>query len=294
MVNTIVPTSHAGERVDGGPGFEVIGDGEPASPVVMSVPHAGQVYPASLLAALRLPSATLTMLEDRHVDRIARAARHGETLMIQQRARAWIDLNRGEDERDPLVDEGADRSAPVTQSLKLRSGLGLVPRRAGRAGDLWRRRFSDAEVRARLASDYHPYHAAIAQLLARAHARFGTAVLLDLHSMPPLGGDSPRVVLGDRFGRSAAARFVARAEAAMVPAGWKTALNSPYAGGNILSRHGRPAAGIHAIQVELDRSLYLDARLREPGDGFAATVAAVSRLAEALADEAIGRRLAAE
>lgn len=268
-------------------GIEAIGDDPPSSPVVISVPHAGRVYPAPLLAALRVAPAVLVALEDRHVDAVARLARRDEALLIQRRARAWIDLNRGEDERDPRVDEGAPIDTPASRSVKLRSGLGLVPRRAGRAEELWRGRFGDADIVARIAADHRPYHAALASALARAWARFGTAVLLDLHSMPSLGTGGARVVLGDRFGRSAAARFVARAEAAVAPTGWRVALNNPYAGGHILDRHGRPQAGIHALQLELDRSLYLDARLDTPGPGLERTAALVARIASALADEAV-------
>ena len=275
-------------------GFDRFGTaGPPASPIVISVPHAGRDYPPALLAALRVPAATLATLEDRHVDAVAHAARGGDAMIVQRRGRAWIDLNRGEEERDPRVDEGA---VPGPPSAKLRSGLGLVPRRGGAGGDLWRRRFSDAEVAARITGDHRPYHQALATALATARRRFGVAVLVDLHSMPPLGSDNARIVLGDRFGRSAADRFVARAAAVATASGHRVSLNAPYAGAHILDRHGHPAAGIHALQVELDRSLYLDARLDRLGPGFAATATLVGRMVAALADEALAdrRRLAAE
>ena len=257
----------------------------PASPVVISVPHAGRTYPPPLRAALRLPRSALLALEDRHADAVAEGARTGETMFVQQLGRAWIDLNRREDERDPGVDEGA-ASAPAVASAKLRSGLGLVPRRAG-AGDLWRRRFTDAEIGARIEADYRPYHAALTAALAATRARFGVAVLLDVHSMPPLGRAAARVVIGDRFGRSAAARFVSRIEAVAAAAGHETAINTPYAGSHILDCHARPDAGIHAVQLELDRSLYLDARFDRPGAGLIATAALLRRMLAALADEAL-------
>lgn len=261
-------------------GFDQIGGDAPQSPVIMSVPHGGREYPPELLNALRTPIAALRTLEDRHVDTVARAARTGETMLIQRRARAWIDLNRAEEERDPRVDAGA---APGASSPRLRSGLGLVPRRASGVGDLWRGLFPATAIDARIANDHRPYHARLAQLLLAARARWGVAVLLDLHSMPPLGPGEPRVVIGDRFGRSAGARFTARLEEAC---GVPHALNAPYAGGHIVERHGRPHLGIHALQLELDRSLYLDARLDAPGPGLAATVRLVRRCLDALADEA--------
>ena len=267
-------------------GFERWGDDPPASPVVISVPHAGRDYPLPLRAALRVSVVAAAALEDRYVDAVALAARANETLLVQRRARAWIDLNRGEDERDPQSDEGAP-PLPAGAS-KAGSGLGLVPRRVAPAGDLWRRRWSDVEVRARIATDHRPYHRALAEALAAARRHWGVAVLLDLHSMPPLTGAShgTRIVLGDRFGRAADARFMARADAVVAAAGLPVAFNVPYAGGHVLDRHGRPAAGVHAIQLELDRSLYLDSALDRPGPGLARVAQMVRQMVAALADEA--------
>ena len=265
-------------------GFDLIGAAVPNSPVVLSVPHAGREYPTALLAALRVPATALTALEDRHVDAVALAARGMETLLVQRRGRAWIDLNRGEDERDPAVEEGV--RPPAMLSAKLRSGLGLVPRRTGQAGDLWRRRFTAAEVTTRIAADHRPYHLALATLLSAARARFGIAVLLDVHSMPPLGPGRPRVVIGDRFGRSASPRLVACAMAAARDAGRTCALNTPYAGGHITARHGRPNQAIHALQVEFDRSLYLDLALDRPGEGLADTAKLLRAMIDALCKEA--------
>ncbi len=266
--------------------FDRLGAPLPSSPVVISVPHAGREYPLALKTALRVPLAALLPLEDRLVDAVARAARTDQTMLVQRRARAWIDLNRAEHERDPLLDEGAPRIGAAQQSAKLRSGLGLVPRRVSGAGDLWARRFSDAEVTTRISEDHRPYHAAIAAALQAAHARFGVAVLFDLHSMPPLGPGGTRIVLGDRFGHAAAPRFVDRVETACTAHGFTVARNAPYAGGHILERHARPEIGIHAIQVELDRTLYLDRKLYAPGAGFARVVDLVRAALAALADEA--------
>ena len=284
--------------MDDAPPFDRHGPPEPTGPVVLSVPHAGRDYPLALRAALRVPAVQLVVLEDRHVDRVALAARIGETVFVQQRARAWIDLNRAEHERDPRVDDGAAAGGQPLQSAKLRSGLGLVPRRAARSGDLWCRRFAADEIAARIRCDHRPYHAALAQALAAARARFGIAVLLDLHSMPPLGegNDATRLVFGDRFGRSAGARFVARLEGEAEAAGLRHALNSPYAGGHVLERHGAPGAGIHAVQIEICRSLYLDGALDQPGPGLARTAALLRRMIDAIEDEALAQpgALAAE
>ena len=275
--------------------FDRWGSADPVSPVIISVPHAGREYPPALLAALRVPVAALAGLEDRHVDAVALGARGIETMLVQRRGRAWIDLNRAEQERDPRVDDGALSGRTVPPSPRLRSGLGLVPRRVSGAGDLWRGRFTGAAIEARIAADHRPYHTALQALLRAARAKFGVAVLLDLHSMPPLMAGEPQVVIGDRFGRSAGARFVTRLEAVVMAAGVSCGRNQPYAGGDITERHGRPSLGIHAVQVELDRSLYLDDRLDLPGAGVGATAALVRRLIDVLAEEAGGSlALAAE
>lgn len=263
------------------------------SPVVLSVPHAGRDYPLPLRAALRVPLASLLPLEDRHADTLTAAARGAETLFVARRARAWIDLNRAEHERDPRIDEGAPPMHESAMSLKLRSGLGLVPRRVGGA-DLWRRRFADEEVRQRIEHDHRPYHAALAGALAAARDRFGVAVLLDIHSMPPLATGSARLVIGDRFGRSAAARFIGRIEGAVHAAGIRSAVNTPYAGGHVLDRHADAAGGIHAIQIEIDRTLYLDRRRETPGPGFETSTALLRRIIDAVADEALPLPAAAQ
>ena len=268
------------------PPFERLGAMPPMSPVVMSVPHAGREYPLALKTALRVPLSGLLPLEDRLVDAVAKAARTNQTAIVQTRARAWIDLNRREDERDPAIDEGAAPTPLAQQSAKLRSGLGLVPRRTSGAGDLWARRFTDAEITTRIVEDHRPYHDAVGEALKAARAKFGVAILLDIHSMPPLGLGSARIVIGDRFGHAADGRFVDVAEAACVTHGFSTARNAPYAGGHILERHAEPGNGIHGLQLELDRTLYLDRKHHAPGAGFARVVDLIRALLAALAEEA--------
>ncbi|WP_322965111.1 N-formylglutamate amidohydrolase [Sphingomonas fuzhouensis] len=275
-----------------GASFQTFGDPVPLGPVVISVPHGGRAYSPELVAALRVPVAAVMGLEDRLIDLVAMAARGDEPMLVQTVPRAWIDLNRDERERDPLIDAGATMAPRA--SAKLRSGLGLVPRRVAGHGDIWARRFSDAEIMARIEGDHRPYHRALAERLAAVRARFGVAVLLDLHSMPPLGavGLVPRIVIGDRHGTTAATRLVRRIEAEARGHGIAVTRNAPYAGGHVVERHGDPRRGIHAIQLELDRSLYLDAALEAPGPGFDATVTLVRHILAALAAEALGQPVA--
>lgn len=262
---------------------------------MLSVPHAGRDYPLPLRAALRVPLTAIRALEDRYADALALGAHEIETLFVAERPRAWIDLNRSEQERDPRLDDGAQMGGPPL-SAKLRSGLGLVPRRVGNSGDIWSRRLSGDEVGIRIREDHRPYHAALAEALAAARTRFGVAVLLDLHSMPPLGDAavSPRLVLGDRFGKTAAARFLGRIEGVARAHGVACTSNAPYSGGHILERHGDPRRGVHAIQLEFDRTLYLDAALDQPGPGLRATVAMLRAIIDSVADEALPGALAAE
>lgn len=275
--------------------FKRYGANLPAGPILLSVPHAGRDYPLALQNSIRVPLRALQILEDRYVDAVAVAARRNETLFVAERARAWIDLNRAEDERDPRLDDGA-RIGGAPLSIKLRSGLGLVPRRITRAGDFWSRRLSGAEVEARIASDHRPYHEALAEGLQSARERFGVAVLLDIHSMPPLTGNArqPHIVIGDRFGRAAGANYVKRVESVLRSHNILYAKNAPYAGGHILDRQSNPRRGIHAIQLEIDRSLYLDSALDGPGPGMPAVIAIVRQIIDALADEALPAAMAAE
>jgi len=277
------------------PSFVRYGPLEPVTPVVLAVPHAGRDYPLPLRAAIRVPLAALKGLEDRYADALGLDARREETLFVAERARAWIDLNRAEHERDPRLDDGAAKIGQP-QSAKLRSGLGLVPRRVGNSGDIWQHRLSADEVDQRIATDHRPYHAAIAAALAAARARFGVAVLIDVHSMPSLGAveTAPRLVLGDRFGKSAAARFTGRIEGVARAHGIAIAANAPYSGGYVLERHGEPRRGVHAIQLEFDRALYLDAALDGPGAGLPATVRLLRAIIDAVTDEALPSALAAE
>ncbi len=259
----------------------------PATPLVVSIPHAGRDYAPALLTASLLPVETLAALEDRHADRLADGlAALGVTVFIARRPRAWIDLNRDERELDPVMLATPPRPGRLLVSPKVRGGLGLVPRRIAGAGEIWRRKLTDAEVEARLADDHRPWHDAIASALSAARARFGVALLLDLHSMPPLsprpGEITPRLVIGDRHGRSAGQGFVDRLHAIAATAGHPVARNQPYAGGHTLDRHGRPSAGIHAIQLEVDRSLYLAPDLRRVGPGLPATTALIGHMAKGL------------
>lgn len=276
---------HHGERL-----FSLAGLAEARLPVVVAVPHAGRDYPDEVLANARVQPDALERLEDRHADMlISRLAGSGCVTLVAHAARAWIDLNRAPSELDPQMIVNAQRSAFGQPSAKVRGGLGLVPRRLADHGELWSRPWTRESIAARIARLHTPYHQTLADTLASLHARFGCALLIDLHSMPPLRSDAeeppPGIVIGDRFGRSANGRLCDLAVRTLTQAGYCVALNHPYAGGYVLERHGRPLRNIHALQVEIDRSLYLDAGLNQPGQGLDAVRTLVRDLAITLAED---------
>lgn len=276
------------------PPFRRAGPARPASPVVISVPHAGRAYSPALLRAARLPREKLETLEDRLVDRLVwRALAAGSVGIIACAPRAEIDLNREEREIDPSTIIPPPPARSVVQSSRSRGGLGLIPSRIPGLGSIWRQRTPQDEVRRRLETIHRPYHAALGQALAEAHAAFGIAILLDCHSMPPRDpklGEAP-LVLGDRHGSSIAPQLLDSARAAAHAHGFSTACNIPYAGGHITALHGRPAEGVHALQLEIDRALYLDDKLKAPGPGFDDVARLIEAIASALAERALADRL---
>jgi len=271
------------------PPFIVHGPQVPSSPVVLSVPHAGRDYPAALLRDSRLTARQLELLEDRHADRLAEPAIDaGFATIIACRARAWIDLNRHEREIDPEMIDPRPASEGLIRSAKVTGGLGLMPRRLRGSGDILHRRVSAACLEERIARDHRPYHARLAAMLRAARERFGVAILLDLHSMPPPAGGWD-VVVGDLFGRSAHGRFPWLVRDIVAGQGYQVAMNTPYAGGHILSTHGAPARGIHAIQIEIDRTLYLESDQSSARADLGGIDALILQLAGALAEQALGR-----
>ena len=262
------------------PWFERLGPREAATPLVCAVPHAGRDYPAALLAASIVPVAVLEQLEDRHADLlIAKLVDFGAVAIVARVARAWIDLNRSEEDLDPALRDPPGSGPP--QTARARSGLGLLPHRIGPRG-LWREPPSPASAAARILHVHRPYHQAIADALAAACLKFGHAVLIDCHSMPTLGGPRPaRIVIGDGHGRSAGKGVAAEIAQAARARGTTAALNAPYAGAHGIARHGRPDNNIHALQIEVDRALYLERDMRTPSAGLEPAQALLVELARA-------------
>ncbi len=278
------------------PAYMVQNENLECPPVLICVPHAARHYPQALTRNLRLPAEVLLRLEDRYADLLARkAAGAGICVLTAKAPRAWIDMNRAPGDIDADMLSDADTGDFGQMSAKARGGLGLIPRRLSGHGDIWRAKWTRADVSQRVARYHTPYHHKISQLLGDMRARCGGAVLLDLHSMPSIPSrydEKPvRIVVGDRFGRAASGRMsetvLALAERGSneSPEMFETRLNHPYAGGYALERHGRPENNVHAIQLEIDRALYLDEAGREPVNGVHAVGTMVREMALALADE---------
>ncbi|RIV88693.1 N-formylglutamate amidohydrolase [Aurantiacibacter xanthus] len=281
-------------------------------PVLIAVPHAGRIYPSDLLARMRNPAIASVRLEDRLIDLVAEqvALETGADLLVARAPRAMIDLNRATDDIDwDMVAGGPPTLEWATlprfaAGRRSRSGLGLVPRRLSGMGELWRQRLTPADLAARIDEVHRPYHSELEASLERLRDRWGAALLIDLHSMPPLGpkegaGRAVDFVIGDRFGASCDGMLVQSALSHLSVGRWLASHNRPYAGGYVLDRHGAPARGIHAMQVEVCRQVYLEETMHEPGPGLGEVVSTLVGLVRLLADEVSlrsgnGHALAAE
>jgi N-formylglutamate deformylase len=249
------------------PGFSLSGDLDGRWPLVMTSPHSGREYPADFLASARLGLPQLRRAEDVLVDQLL-AGVSGVPVMCARFGRAFLDLNRAADELDPAMFEGGLK-VPARNSERVEAGLGVVPRAVGVGLDIYRGKLPAAEAARRIRALHVPWHQRIEALLAQAQARHGFAILLDCHSMPrPAGVMPPQIVIGDRQGRSASPALVALIEQHFASAGWRVARNNPYAGGHTTVHHGRPGLAVHAVQIEIDRTLYMDAGRMVPGAGF--------------------------
>ena len=258
--------------------------------MLLSVPHSGRDYPDWLIALATAGKPALTGLEDPLVDRLVwRALQRGCGAVIARTPRAAVDCNRAEDEVDPSVVDGARRGRV---SARARGGLGIVPARTQQHGYLWRRAITPKQLDERLSQAHRPYHEAIEAQLDALAGRFGCALLLDCHSMPPPPDDVPALVFGDCRGKTADGWISSEAIAIARRTGFEAGLYDPFGGGHVIERHSRPAEGIDALQIEIDRRVYLDERLQRPGKGFDKVASLLEALAVELGQELIGRQFA--
>ncbi len=256
------------------PAFEIVTPTGEGSPFVVNVPHAGRIYPQAFVDSARLDRLGLRRSEDGFVDLLfAAAPALGAPLLKAHFPRAYLDVNREPYELDPRMFDGRLPAFANTRSVRVAGGLGSVPRIVGDGQEIYRGRLPVSEALHRIDTIYRPYHRALRGLLLAAHARFGEALLLDCHSMPSasLGaelGTRPDVVLGDRFGTSCSTMLTDAVHAAFEELGYRVARNRPYAGGFITEHYGEPASGIQALQIEVNRALYMDEERLELHGGF--------------------------
>lgn len=261
--------------------------------VVFASPHSGRDYPASFLRRAVLNASEIRSSEDAFVDQLFEAVpSYGAPLLTANAPRAYLDLNRGPDELDSALVEGVRRNA---HNPRVASGLGVIPRVVANGRHIYRGKLTLIEAHQRIAQYWRPYHDQLQTLLDESNNAFGEAILIDCHSMPhealenvgPPGSARPDVVLGDRFGATAASSVVEQIEAAFASAGLHVARNMPFAGAFITQHYGRPSRQQHAIQVEIDRALYMNERTLEPNDNFEAFRTLLSGVIAEIAD--IGR-----
>jgi len=264
------------EKYDRRTAVEVLGPAALASPVIFASPHSGRDYPAALLKNARLDRHGLRQSEDSYVDLLFEAApRQGAPLLRALFPRAYVDVNRARNELDPRMFTDELPASADTRSNRVIAGLGVIPRIVADGQDIYARKLRLEDAERRLSACYDPYHEALGGLIDNAIRNFGCAVLIDCHSMPSAGGAPLRpgdraidFVLGDRFGASCAPAVTELADATLSELGYETARNAPYAGGYVAASYGRPASGVHVLQIEINRALYLDEKRITRTDAF--------------------------
>jgi len=281
-----------GIEPDIGPAFEIRRAGPPEAPptpLVFASPHSGRLYPEDMMSAAALDAVSIRRSEDAFVDDlIAQAPGHGAAVITANFARAYIDLNREPFELDPGMFSDQLPEFARARTARVAAGLGAIARVVSEGQEIYRRKLTFAEARRRIEGAHRPYHAALANLLAEAHAAHGFAILVDWHSMPAAAAKAGRerpcdIVLGDRFGAACAALLPTRVERELETMGYRVTRNTPYAGGYTTEHYGQPHRRAHALQIEINRGLYLDEATLSPTSGFDRLRADVEKLTKTLA-----------
>ncbi|TCL69687.1 N-formylglutamate amidohydrolase [Rhizobium sp. BK251] len=272
--------------------FELFEVREPTTqsiPFVYNSPHSGRIYPPEFVAQSRLQGMALRRSEDHYVDELFSAASElGAPLLLANFPRAFLDVNREPYELDPRMFEGSLPPFANINSLRVAGGLGTIPRIVAENMEIYARRFPVEQALERIEMIYKPYHAALRRLIARTHVQFGFGILIDCHSMPGnirVAGSNtrPDFIIGDRYGTSASADLSRAAIHFLEDLGFSAIRNKPYAGGFITEHYGRPARGLHALQIEVNRSIYVDEFTLQKRPDFDAVAAAISDFMRSMA-----------
>ena len=282
------------------PPFEMLEPIQPVGPLLYNSPHSGNVFPASFVATTRLKVADLRRSADLFMDELLiGAVSRGVPLARAHFPRSFLDVNREPYELDPRMFDGRLPDFANARTARVAAGYGTVARLVSEQHEIYRGRLPVAEALRRIDSYYLPYHAMLRRQISAFHRRYGRAVLIDWHSMPSASFPAYRgidVVLGDRHGTSCAPELTDFVEHMVRGLGFAVQRNQPYAGGFITEHYGNPARGLHALQIEINRALYMDEASQTPHGGFSATQEALMQLTDALAgfDELGSAALAAE
>ncbi|QFU15419.1 N-formylglutamate amidohydrolase [Microvirga thermotolerans] len=286
------------------PPFVVIEPAGQTASFVFNVPHAGAIYPAAFLASSRLDALALRRSEDAFVDELfASVVDLGAPLMAARFPRAYLDLNREPYELDSRMFDGRLPPFANTRSMRVAGGLGTIPRIVADGQEIYAGRLPVDEALQRIEWLYKPYHRTLRQLVRRTAQTFGQSFLIDCHSMPStsVGREEAAkadIVLGDRYGTSCTPALIDLTEKALRDLGYTVVRNKPYAGGFITEHYGEPALDRHALQVEINRAIYMDERALEKTPGFAALArdltCAFARVIDALGGARHPRQIAAE
>lgn len=231
-------------------------------PLVFASPHSGRAYPADFIAAARLDPLSLRRSEDGFVEELfAAAPEHGAPLLAATFPRVFCDVNREPWELDPGMFDGPLPAWVNTASPRVGAGLGTIARVVATGEPVYRRKLTFVEAEDRIRRHWQPYHAALAALIAETRAEFGRCLLVDCHSMPShpaQAANPPDFVLGDAHGTACAPRITRLVEEVLQGLGYRVRRNDPYAGGYVTRHYGRPREGVHALQIEIARPLYMD------------------------------------
>jgi len=260
-------------------------------PLVLNSPHSGRIYPRCFMENSCLDPMAIRRSEDHFVDELFHSGVElGAPMLVANFPRAYVDVNREPYELDPRMFDGALPPFANTASVRVAGGLGTVPRIVAENMEIYRRKLPVDEALSRVEQIYKPYHTALRRLIARTHTAFGRAVLIDCHSMPGnirLAGSGirPDFIIGDRYGTSASSELSRLALRLLEDMGFAAVRNKPYAGGFITEHYGRPARGLHALQIEINRSLYIDETTLKKRVEFPRIVSAIQHFLENFAAE---------
>lgn len=260
-------------------------------PLILNSPHSGRIYPRCFVENSRLDQTGIRRSEDHFVDELfCSGVRLGAPMLAANFPRAYVDVNREPYELDPRMFDGCLPPYANTSSIRVAGGLGTIPRIVAENMEIYKHKLPVGEAMERVDLIYKPYHAALRKLIARTHAQFGTAVLIDCHSMPGnirLSGSGirPDFIIGDRYGTSASSELSRLALRLLEDMGFAAVRNKPYAGGFITEHYGRPARNLHALQIEINRSLYIDEATLKKRPEFPRIISAIQHFLESFSAE---------